>query len=91
MYAGEESVVEVAHMVAYLPSGGALGQYYGGWLAVSDEVAMLMNINYTIAVTSTDKPKRVPKPKPPEGIREMERKASYAESMAAKFRNKHRN
>lgn len=51
---------------------------------------MLMNINYTIAVTSTDKPKRVPKPKPPEGIREMERKASYAESMAEKFRRKHR-
>ena len=67
-----------------------MGQFYGGWMAVSDEVAMLMNVNYTIAVTSTDKPKRVPKPKPPEGVREMERKNAYAETMAEKFRRKHR-
>ena len=51
---------------------------------------MLMNINYTIAVTSTDKPKRVPKPKPPVGVRDMERKEAHAATMAEKFRRKHR-
>lgn len=58
-------------------------------MAVSDEVAMLMNINYTIAVSNSDKPKRVPKPTPPDGVRDMERKTDYAVSMAEKFRSKH--
>ena len=89
IFSGRVGVMTAANCSANIPNGGAVGQYYGGWLAVSDEVAMLMNINYTIAVSNSDKPKRVPKPTPPDGVRDMERKTDYAVSMAEKFRSKH--
>lgn len=90
MRAGAVPVLTVANCAAHIPNGGAVGQYYGGWLAVSDEVAALMQVNYTIAVTAAEKPRRVPEPKPPEGVRELERKAGYAVSQAERFRAKHR-
>lgn len=89
IYSSRISIVTAANCAANIPNGSAVGQYYGGWLAVSDEVAALMNINYTIAVSNAEKPKKVPKPTPPEGVREMERKTDYAVSMAEKFRRKH--
>lgn len=87
--AGEIDITTIANCAAHVPNGGAVGQYYGGWMGVSEEVATLMNINYTIAVSNAEKPKKVPKPTPPEGVRDMERKTDFAVSMAEKFRRKH--
>lgn len=71
MWAGVESVVEVADLVAHLPRGSAVAEWCGGWGAVTAEEEALRRIEYVlVAVNSKSKPKP---PKPPEGVRDTER------------------
>lgn len=89
MWAGLEDVREVADMAAHLPRGGAVGEWFGGMMAVTAEVEAVWELSYISAMAATDKPKKV-KPRPyPEGVRSQQRKTDYAVSMAEKFRSKH--
>lgn len=89
MWAGVESVVEVADLVAHLPRGSAVAEWCGGWGAVTAEEEALRRIEYVlVAVNSKSKPKP---PKPPEGVRDVaaaERKKSQrmAQNRASKAR-----
>lgn len=86
MYAGRESVQEVAAMAAHLPRGGAVGEWFGGELAVTAETAAVWELSHITAQVNSSK-----KIKPrefPEGVRERDRKAEFAAAMAAKYRRK---
>lgn len=86
MYAGREEVLEVAHMVAHVPRGGAMSEWVGGWVSVTDEGEALRHIEYAIVATNSKrKPKR---PNPPEGVRDQQRKSDRAALMAKRYRKK---
>lgn len=76
----------VANCAAHLPRGGAVGEYYGGQLAVTAEVESLWEVSYILAQVNS---KKKLKPREmPAGVREQERKAKYAAVMAAKYKRK---
>lgn len=93
MYAGCEGVLEVAAMVAHMPRGGAIGEWFGGALAITAEVEALWEQAYILTVVNSDKPKKV-KPRPmPEGVRDREereaKKRAHAVRMAEKYRRRY--
>lgn len=90
MYAGKESILEVADMVVQMPRGGALGEWFGGPAAVSAEVEAMWAVEYYSAVSVAAKPKKVKPREYPVGLRDAKVKADRAVQMAAKFRRKHR-
>lgn len=84
MYAGNEDVLEVAHMAAHMPSGGAVGEWYGGAIAVSAEVLALWELSHIVAQVNSEK-----KVKPramPEGVRDAEHKRAKALDKAARYK-----
>lgn len=84
--AGYEDVLEVAHYVAHMPPGGALGAWYGGELAVSPETAAVWENTHVLAQVNS---KKKIKPRPmPDGVRDVKRKGDRAVLMAAKYRRK---
>lgn len=69
-----------------MPRGGAVGEWFGGWGAVTAEDEALRRIEYVLVATNA---KKKPKPpKPPEGVREQKRKADRAVAMAEKYRRR---
>ena len=88
MYEGREDVLEVAHYAAHLPSGGAVGEWFGGELALSAEVAAIRALEFTTAQSQS--PKKLKKPPLPDGVRDLERKRAKALAKAEKFRAKTR-
>lgn len=69
MYAGVEDPLEVAHMAAHMPRGGAVGEWYGGQLAITAEVEAIWESNYLLSLPVAKNPKGV-KPRPfPDGAR----------------------
>lgn len=68
--AGSLSALEVADLVANLPRGSAVYEWYGGWGAISSEEETLRRIEYVlIAANSSKKP---PPPSPPVSLRDTE-------------------
>lgn len=68
MYAGWESVREVADMAANLPRGSAVYEWLGGWGAVSAEDEALRRVETLLQmqmVQASGKKQNVPEPKPP--------------------------
>lgn len=87
MYAGREDVLEVADMAANLPRGGAVGEWFGGALAITGEVEALWELSHILAQVNS---KKKVKPRAmPDGVREQVRKRERAAIMAAKFRKKY--
>ncbi|WP_156316588.1 hypothetical protein [Leucobacter japonicus] len=73
-------------MAAHLPRGGAVGEWYGGILAVTAETEAVWENTYVLSQVNS---KKKLKPRPmPEGIREQKRKSDRAAVMAAKYRRK---
>lgn len=88
--AGEEDLLEVAHCAAHLPRGGAVGEWYGGWLAVTAEVEATWENSHALLVVNSDKPKTVKPRKPPEGVKYVQQRERDTLSRAAAWRRKHR-
>lgn len=87
VWVGKEDVLEVADYAANLPRGGAVGEWYGGGMAITAEVEAMWEANYLLAVAVAEKPKKVKPRKMPEGIRTVEaRAAREAKASADKAR-----
>lgn len=84
LYAGTEDVLEIAHMAAHLPSGGAVGEWFGGELALSVEVAAIRSLEFTTAQSQS--PKKLKPPPLPEGVREGVRKREKALGKARRYK-----
>lgn len=84
---GKEDVLEVAAYAANLPRGGAVGEWYGGALAITSETEGLWELAYILAQVNSKK--RINPREMPKGVREVERKQDRAALMAAKYRRKH--
>lgn len=86
--AGKEDLLEAAHCAAHIPRGGAVGEWYGGQLAITAEVEAAWEIAHVLV--SVNSKKKV-KPRPmPEGVRAVKAKGDRAVAMAEKYRQKHR-
>lgn len=84
--AGREDALEVANMVAYMPSGGALGGWFGGELALSDEVHALRELTFTVAQVNSKK--RLSMPPLPEGAKSQEERLQSIKRNARRFRKR---
>lgn len=84
LWEGRRSVRAVSNAAAHLPKGGAVGQWYGGEIAVADVVAALWENTHTIAQVNSEK-KIKPRPLP-EGLRDAERKREQALAKARRYR-----
>lgn len=88
MRSGRRSVWSVASCVANMPRGGAVGEWFGGRLAVTAETEALWELTHVLAQVNSKK--RV-KPRPmPEGVRDVKARGDRAVAMAEKYRQKHR-
>lgn len=75
----------VANAAAHLPRGGAVGEWYGGVLAVSAETEALWELTYTVAqVNSQKKLKPRPLPKGIRDVQESEKRKSAAQGKKAR-------
>lgn len=86
LWEGRRSVRAVSNAAAHLPNGGAVGQWYGGEIAVADVVAALWENTHTVAQVQSEK-----KIKPralPVGLREEERIRELAMAKARRYRAK---
>lgn len=86
MWAGRESVQEVADYSANLPRGGAVGEWFGGRLAVTGEVESLWELSHILAQVNSQK-----KLKPramPEGVRDSELRRAKALEKALRYKAK---
>lgn len=83
---GRRSARAVANATAHLPRGGAVGEWYGGRLAITAETEALWELTHTLAQVNS---KKKIKPRPmPEGVSAQKRKSDRAAIMAAKYRRK---
>lgn len=74
----------VAHYVAYMPRGGAIGEWLGGTAAISDVVEALRQVEWASVAPHLPKGSKVKPREYPEGIRKQE------ERDAAKRAQQHR-
>lgn len=81
---------EVADYAAHLPRGGAVGEWFGGWLAVPAEVEALWENTHVLVMANSDKPKTVKPRKPPEGVKFVQRREKQTLSKAEAWKRKHR-
>lgn len=86
MWAGRESIREVSDMAAHVPRGGAVGEWYGGQLAVTAETEAVWENTYVLSQVNSKK--KIQPRQMPEGVREQKRKSDRAAVMAAKYRRK---
>lgn len=71
LWTGRRSVRAVANAAAHVPRGGAVGEWFGGHLAVTAEVEASWEISYLLAAVNS---KKKVKPRPmPDGVRDTER------------------
>ena len=70
MRAGTIPVRLIANCIAHVPRGSAIGEYYGGALAITAETEALWEISYLIAKTNAKKPSSVKPRKMPIGVKE---------------------
>ena len=86
MWAGRRSVWAVANAAAHVPRGGAVGEWFGGPMAVTAEVESLWELTHVLAQVNS---KKKIKPRPmPDGVRDQVQKSERAQLMAEKFRRK---
>lgn len=90
MLAGETDLLELAHYAAHIPRGGAVGEWYGGALAISAEVEALWENTHMLAVVNSEKPKSVKPRKMPEGVKRARQRESATLSKAKQWAKKHR-
>lgn len=70
MWDGSESVSDVADWAAHLPRGGAVGEWYGGALAITAETEAMWELTFTVAQVNSKKklkPRAMPK-----GLRDVQ-------------------
>lgn len=79
-----------ANCAAHLPRGGAVGEFYGGMMAIDPVVEALRYVEVYTARAVTDKPNRVKPRALPEGIRARQRAAKFAASQAEAWLRKQR-
>lgn len=84
--AGDEDLIEVAHYAAHLPAGGAVGQWFGGELAVADTVAAVWENTHVLAQVNSEK--KIKPRELPIGLREAERNRDRAMAKARRYRAK---
>lgn len=85
---GRRSVWSVASCAAHVPRGGAVGEWFGGQLAITAETEAAWELTHVLV--SVNSKKKV-KPRPmPEGVRAVKAKGDRAVAMAEKYRQKHR-
>ena len=83
---GRRSVWSVASCAAHLPRGGAVGEWYGGDLAVTSETAALWELTHVLAQVNSQK-KIKPRPMP-DGVRDGVRRREIAKTRAQQYREK---
>lgn len=86
LWSGRKSIRAVSSAAAHLPRGGAVGEWLGGEIAISKEVAALWENTHVLAQANSEK-KIKPRPMP-EGIRDAERKREQALAKARRYRAK---
>lgn len=90
MRAGVVPIETVANCAAHIPRGGAVGEFYGGWLAVTAEVEAAWENSYILARVNADKPSEIQPRKPPEGVREREQREAALREKAERFKRRRR-
>ncbi len=83
MWAGRISVVEVADCAAHIPRGGAVGEWFGGFYAVTAEVEAVWELSHILAQVNSKK--KVKPREMPEGVRDREARAAKAAARAEKW------
>lgn len=90
MWTGREDPLEVAHYVAHMPRGGALGAWIGGESAITGEEDMLRWVEHAVWASQSSKPKQV-KPRPyPEGEYERQQRVERIKAGARRFKRRRR-
>ena len=83
---GRRSVWSIASCAAHLPRGGAVGEWYGGELAISTEAAALWEQTHVLVQVNS---KKTVKPRAlPEGVRDGQRRRDLARTRAQQYRRK---
>lgn len=87
MWDGRRTVWSVASCAGNMPRGGAVGEWYGGGLAVTAETEALWEITYVLAQVNS---KKKVKPRPmPKGVREAEIRKKQRDEQHRRWRRKH--
>ncbi|KUF05699.1 hypothetical protein AUL38_16015 [Leucobacter sp. G161] len=84
LYSGRKSVRAVSNAAAHLPRGGAVGEWYGGELAVPDQVAAVWENTHVLAQANSEK--KIKPRELPVGVREVERTRELALAKARRYR-----
>ena len=84
VWAGLESVNDVADYAANLPRGGAVGEWFGGRLAVTSEVESLWELSHIVAQVNSEK--KLKSREMPEGLRDGVRKREVALDKAKRYK-----
>ena len=87
LWEGRRSVRAVANATAHLPRGGAVGEWYGGRLAVSPETEALWENTHVLAQVNSKK--KVKPRSMPEGVSKAQAKQRHVTKMAEKYIAKH--
>lgn len=86
MWDGLRTVWSVASCAGNMPRGGAVGEWFGGELAVTAETEALWEITYVLAQVNS---KKKIKPRPmPDGVRDAVRKREQAMAKARLYRSR---
>lgn len=88
--AGETDLFELAHYAAHIPRGGAVGEWYGGELAISAEVEALWENTHVLVAVNSEKPGSVKPRKLPEGVKFARQRELETVSKAKQWARKHR-
>ena len=84
LYSGRRSVRAVANAAAHFPRGGAVGEWFGGHVAVTAETEAMWELAHILAQVNS---KKKIKPRPmPDGVRDAEKKRAHALARAKKYR-----
>ena len=87
LWEGRRSVRAVANATAHLPRGGAVGEWYGGRLAITPETEAVWENTHVLAQVNSKK--KVKPRSMPDGVRKAEEKQRHVKKMAKKYISKH--